>query len=93
YSEKGSVVVNVTAEGKMVRIMVTDSGGGISAEELPHLFEKFMRGEKQKRIYVDGVGIGLYIGKVVIEGHGGRIWAKSKEGEGSTFFVELPVTD
>ncbi|PJA89012.1 MAG: two-component sensor histidine kinase, partial [Candidatus Moranbacteria bacterium CG_4_9_14_3_um_filter_36_9] len=56
------------------------------------LFTKFSRGKDTKRLNVKGIGLGLYVGKFVVEAHGGRIWAESEgENKGSRFILELPI--
>ena len=67
---------------------VADRGPGIPAEVLPHLFERFYRG--QPTTGAAGLGLGLYIARMLVEAHGGRIWAASEPGVGSTFTVALP---
>lgn len=69
-----------------VQVSVHDSGRGIEAIELPHVFERFWR----KGATGAGTGLGLFICKGIVEAHGGRIWAESKVGEGSTFFFTVP---
>ncbi len=85
------------SEFMRVRIAVHDHGCGITGEHMPHLFEQFYRvprgGEDagQPSEHLAGMGLGLYISHEIIVGHGGRIWAESTVGEGSTFYVELPT--
>jgi signal transduction histidine kinase len=75
-----------------IRITVADTGIGIPPEELPYLFSKFSRGKDTARLHVGGTGLGLYVGKFMIEAHQGKIWAESDGAEkGSQFIVELPV--
>lgn len=62
---------------------------GIKAENLNRLFDRFYRVEQESTI--GGFGIGLYLSAEIIEAHGGKIWAESEIGEGSTFYFELPV--
>ena len=70
------------------RLSVADQGSGIPADALPHLFERFYRG--QHAAAEAGLGLGLYISRMLVEAHGGRIWAVSEPGAGSTFTVALP---
>jgi signal transduction histidine kinase len=71
---------------------VADTGIGIPVTELPYLFSKFSRGKDLGRLNAGGTGLGLYVGKSMIEANGGRIWAESEgEGQGSRFIIELPV--
>ena len=77
---------------KHVRITISDTGIGIPATELPYLFAKFSRGKDISRLNTGGIGLGLYVGKIMIEANGGKIWAESEgAGRGSHFIIELPV--
>ena len=64
---------------------------GISANDLPYIFDKFYRVESDETIDIQGTGLGLSICKSVVEKHGGRIWAESTPGKGSVFHVALPA--
>jgi len=75
--------------GDEVRISVTDRGEGIAAEDLPRIFERFYRPKGPRRS--DSVGLGLYITRMLVEAHGGRIEAESEPGRGSTFSFTLPL--
>ena len=68
---------------------VRDTGVGIPAEVLPRIFERFFKADRSRS--GGGTGLGLSIAKHIIQAHGGRIWAESVEGEGSTFYFALPV--
>lgn len=74
-----------------VVIQVTDRGAGIAPDELPHVFEKFYRcrGAQSRG---PGFGLGLYVSRLIVEAHGGRIWAESRMGEGTTFTFCLPAS-
>ncbi len=73
-------------------ITVTDSGPGISPEDLPHIFDRFYRGDKSRSRQTGGMGLGLAIARHLVEAHGGRIWAESAgAGQGATFHVMLPI--
>jgi len=75
-----------------IRITIADTGIGIPPTELPYLFSKFSRGKDTSRLHATGTGLGLYVGKLMIEAHQGRIWAESEgANKGSRFIVELPV--
>jgi two-component system phosphate regulon sensor histidine kinase PhoR len=76
-------------ETDLVRVDVRDTGEGIPPADLPHIFERFYRGEKSRSRATGGAGLGLAIAKGIIEGHGGRLWVKSKVGTGSTFSLSL----
>jgi len=85
----GQVTVAAEVKGGEVVIRVTDTGVGIPPEALPRLFERFHQVGSPSRHH-EGMGIGLYISKGIVEAHGGRIWVKSELGQGSTFYVALP---
>lgn len=88
--EGGSIYVNVRGDGDKVLINVTDTGIGISAEDLTHIFQKFYRVDNSDTRTIGGNGLGLYLVKQRVEAMGGRVWAESAFGEGSTFYVSLP---
>ena len=88
--EGGSVYVGVLGDGDRVLINVTDTGIGISSDDLQHIFQKFYRADNSDTREIGGTGLGLYIVKQRVEAMGGRIWAESAFGEGSTFYVSLP---
>ncbi len=89
----GSVHLGATAQADHLRIMVTDNGPGISPADLPHIFNRFYRADKTRSRAEGGSGLGLAIAKGFVEAHGGRIWAESRPGEGSTFYFTLPRAD
>jgi two-component system sensor histidine kinase BaeS len=74
-----------------VQVHVADTGAGIAAEDLPHVFERFYRGEKSRSRATGGSGLGLAIAKAIIEAHGGRIWVESQPGHGARFVFTLPL--
>lgn len=88
--EGGSIYVNVRGDGDRVLINVTDTGIGISADDIGHIFQKFYRSDNSDTRTIGGTGLGLYLVKQRVEAMGGRVWAESGFGEGSTFFVSLP---
>lgn len=88
--EGGSIYVNVRGDGDRVLINVTDTGIGISAEDLSHIFQKFYRVDNSDTRTIGGTGLGLYLVKQRAEAMGGKVWAESAFGEGSTFYVSLP---
>ncbi|MHB1133182.1 MAG: sensor histidine kinase [Chloroflexota bacterium] len=73
-----------------VVMSVRDQGQGISAEDLPHVFERYYRAQANRERH-DGLGLGLYISRLIVEAHGGRIWCESEVGKGSTFSFTLPL--
>jgi PAS domain S-box-containing protein len=82
----GTITVRAAPEGGILRFSVTDTGPGISADELPHVFDRYYQAQRRNR---DGIGLGLSIARGIVEAHGGRIWAESEEGKGSTFSFTL----
>ena len=86
-----SKIENVNERGA-VRVTISDTGIGIPAEEIPYLFSKFSRGKDVSRLNTGGTGLGLYVGKSMIEANGGKIWIESDgAGKGSRFLMEVPV--
>jgi len=90
FSEPGgNVTVKAMVKDRELLVQVADRGIGIPEEAIPRLFERFYRvGDTP---WAGGTGLGLYISRQIIEAHGGRIWAESKKGEGSTFSFSLPL--
>lgn len=86
----GSIYINVRGDGDRVLINVTDTGIGISSSDLDHIFQKFYRADNSDTRTIGGTGLGLYIVKQRTEAMGGRVWAESAFGEGTTFYVSLP---
>ena len=86
-AEDGEVVVRVEERAGEALISVQDFGPGIDPDHLPHLFDRFYRANTRS----SGLGLGLYISRILVEAHGGRIWAESRPAEGSTFTVALPL--
>lgn len=92
--ERGIIEISLEADPRKkdnILVRISDNGIGISKEEAPKLFKKFSRADNAKNMYTDGTGIGLFMAKEIVEGHGGRVWFESKLGKGSTFFVTLPI--
>ena len=85
----GEVKLSVQREGGLAVLCVSDTGSGISAEDLPHIFERFYRAEKSRSS--GNAGLGLAISKAIIEGHGGSIEVSSQPDQGATFTVRLPT--
>jgi len=85
----GAVTVSAAADQDEVVISVRDTGVGIPADDLPRIFERFYKADRARA--GGGTGLGLAIAKHIVFAHGGRIWAESIEGRGSTFYVALPV--
>ncbi len=92
YSPRGGrVEVKAEARGETVQFSVRDQGIGMTPEEVGQLFNKFYRGGSVLTRKTQGTGLGLYISKSIVEGHGGQIWVESAQGAGSTFFFTLPL--
>ncbi len=89
--EGGRVSISADTQGDYVRIRVADTGFGIAADELDHIFTRFYRVKNEKTRYVIGTGLGLPIVKSIMEAHNGRVEVQSEEGKGSTFSVFLPA--
>jgi signal transduction histidine kinase/DNA-binding response OmpR family regulator len=90
--DRGEVEVGAAlADAALVKVWVRDDGVGIAADEMGRLFEKYRQGGNVKHSTYKGTGLGLVICKMIVEAHGGRIWAKSTEGSGATFFFSLPT--
>jgi hypothetical protein len=93
YTLKGNVTVDVTGDDEHVIISIADSGIGIPAEDVSHLFQKFYRVDNSDTREIGGTGLGLYLCRRLTEAMGGKIWVESVYKEGSTFFVQLPRMD
>ena len=90
--EKGEINIYLKKHNKDFNLLVVqDKGMGIPEEEQRHIFQKFFRAKNVSRRKGRGSGLGLYVVKSIVEKSGGKIWFKSKEGQGTTFFITLPV--
>ncbi|MEI6222300.1 MAG: ATP-binding protein [bacterium] len=89
YTLEGSVQVAIQEKPNTVLISIKDSGIGIPKADQGKLFQRFTRLENAQKVRPDGTGIGLYIAKMIIESHGGKLWFESKDNQGTTFFIEL----
>jgi len=90
YTEAGKITLGLTGDDNVVQIFVRDSGEGIPAEDIPHLFQKFYRVDSSITRTVGGTGLGLFICRKIVELYQGRIWVESTPGQGSTFYINLP---
>lgn len=95
YTQKGLIEVNaklqlLSTNDALLHLEINDTGIGIAAEELPFIFEKFTTGQHNSAITEASTGLGLNIVKKIVDYHNGKIYARSTEGKGSTFVVELP---
>jgi len=89
--EHGAVKLRVQQEGQTLVFSVSDTGVGIQEESIEKLFRKFSRVENPLSKRERGSGLGLYFAKGIVEKHGGTIWVESTPGQGSTFYVMLPL--
>jgi signal transduction histidine kinase len=92
FTHAGRVLVQVRNEGELVHVSVADTGIGIAPNDLGRLFEPFQRLDNPLAQQADGTGLGLAISKKFVELHRGRIWAESRESQGSTFHFTLPLS-
>jgi len=90
-SPGGKIQISAEQVAHEVVISVRDTGVGISSEDLPRVFERFYKADRARSS--GGTGLGLAIAKHIVQGHGGRIWAQSTEGRGSTFSFSLPIAN
>jgi len=91
YTEKGHVSVRVDASDGKAVICVEDTGSGISEADMPYVFDRFFRSDRARRAYRGGSGLGLSIVRWIVESHQGQVRVESKLGQGSRFFVSLPL--
>lgn len=92
YTIHGIVRVELSRSETMVRMTVTDTGVGITSDDMKHLFTEGGKGADSVKVNVHSTGYGLFIAKQIVEGHGGKVWALSEgKNMGSRFFVELPL--
>lgn len=93
--DTGSILILAQEDkGKnTIRMSVADTGIGIPADLLPHIFDRFFRAERDETANILGTGLGLSITKGLVEAHGGEIWVESEEGQGSLFAFTLPVAE
>jgi PAS domain S-box-containing protein len=90
YTEEGKVSIGLTGNDQVAQCYVRDTGPGIPAEDLPHLFQKFYRVDNSATRTIGGTGLGLFISRKIIELYSGRVWAESEVGKGSSFYINLP---
>lgn len=91
YTKQGSVTARLEVKGKEVWFKVIDTGKGIDPLHTQNIFDKYSRGQ-DAATHATGLGLGLYVAKVIMEQHKGKIWAESPgEGQGSTFIFSLPI--
>lgn len=92
YTNKGGVTIKAEEVKDKIRVIVSDTGIGIPKNEISYVFTKFSRGHDISRLQTSGTGLGMYVGKSLVEAQNGKIWVESKgEGKGSKFIIELPM--
>jgi signal transduction histidine kinase len=91
--EGGTVTLAASLLEHEVEIRVQDTGPGIAAEDIQHVFDRFYRADKSRQRDSGGLGLGLAIAKSIVENHGGRIWAESPDDSGTTFVIMLPIAN
>jgi signal transduction histidine kinase len=93
YTDSGKIIIGLTGNDKVVQFYIKDTGPGIAAEDIPHLFQKFYRVDNSATRTIGGTGLGLFICKKILDLYSGRIWAESTVGSGTTFYINLPRLD
>ena len=91
YMDKEQAIINLRIKdvGDFIQVELEDNGKGIGAKELPNIFDRFYRTDASRNSSKGGSGIGLSIVKKIVEEHGGKIWATSKEGTGTTMYFVI----
>ncbi|PLS03773.1 sensor histidine kinase [Neobacillus cucumis] len=89
--ENGAISVKASSKSSRAIIEISDTGVGISREDLPHIFDRYYRGDKARTRHLEGSGLGLSIAKWIVQSHSGKIRITSKAGEGTHVFVNLPA--
>lgn len=90
YTPDGKVTIGLTGDDAVAQCYIRDTGPGIPAVDLPHLFQKFYRVDNSATRTVGGTGLGLFICRKIVELYSGRIWVESELGKGSSFYINFP---
>jgi len=92
YTERGGITIRYRKGNQISKLIISDTGEGMTKKEISNLFRSFTRGSTGQKTWTEGTGLGLYIAKKFLDLHNGKIWAKSPgRGKGSTFYIELPI--
>lgn len=89
--KKAEVSINCSTDHDHVIVSVSDKGLGIAPQDITKIFERYYRSHDNAARHISGFGIGLYLSAEIIQRHGGRIWAESVPGEGSSFHFSIPL--
>lgn len=90
YTPSGKISIGINGDNDNVHVFIKDTGAGIPADDIPHLFQKFYRVDNSAVRTIGGTGLGLYICKKIVELYNGKIWVESELNKGSTFHIDLP---
>lgn len=90
YTPTGKITLGITGDQKVVQFSIKDTGAGIPAEDMTHLFQKFYRVDSSATRTIGGTGLGLFICRRIVELYNGQIWVESEVNKGSTFYINLP---
>lgn len=93
YTEHGRISIGLTGNNEVTQVRIADTGPGIPASDIPHLFQKFYRVDNTATRAIGGTGLGLFICRKIVELYNGVIWAESTLGKGTTFFINFPRID
>jgi len=91
FTQRGRIVIAVEVRDDLLHYRVSDTGLGIAADRLETVFEEFRQGDATVSTQFGGTGLGLSITRKFVEMHGGRVWAESEQGQGSTFSFAIPL--
>jgi PAS domain S-box-containing protein len=90
---EGEVTISLDSDKNNIEVSIKDTGVGIPKDQRGRVFAKFFRGANVIKLETEGTGLGIFIAKNIIEAHGGKIWFKSEEGKGTTFYFTLPAKE
>ncbi|HPW39432.1 MAG TPA: HAMP domain-containing sensor histidine kinase [bacterium] len=94
YTNEGEIMINLHQESQSIVFACQDTGIGIEPDDLPRLFNKFVRGKGMMQVHTEGTGLGIYYARLLVESMGGRIWAESPgKNKGAKFSFSLPMAD